>query len=105
MAPVVHRIAEHIGHCLGELLEFFAVGRLARAVFFLHAVAAHETPLVVVAAEPDLGDVFPVFVFGNLLRVEVAVEVDKGKLFGEFVVELARKFVIQKKIVRNEFFH
>ena len=105
VAPVVHGVAEHVGHCLGEFLEFFPVGRVARAVFFLRAVAAHETPFVVVAAQPHLGDVVPVFVFGNLLGVEMAVEVDKGKPLGEFVVQFARILVLQKKIVRNKFFH
>ena len=105
MAPVVHRVAEHPRHGLRELLEFLPVGGVAGAEALVHAVGAHGAPLVVVGAEPRLGDVVPFFVLPDFPGVEMAVKVYQRKLLRIAVVKLAREIVFEEKIVVNKFFH
>ena len=102
---MIHRVAQHLRHCFGECLKFFPVGSVACDEFFVDAVRAHHAPFVMVAAEPNLGDVLPTFVLANLGGVEVAVEVDKRLLFGVFVIQFPSEFRIEKKVVVYEFFH
>ena len=50
MAPMVHGVSDGTRQSLGKFLEFLPVRRVARNVLFLHAVGAHHTPFVMVAA-------------------------------------------------------
>ena len=106
MRPMVNRIAQKAGHSLGKLVEFFLVGSFgARAEFFLDAVGAHCAPLVVVAAEPNLGDIVPLLVVQNFVGRKVAVEIDNGGALGKLIEKGAGGFGFKKEIVVNKFFH
>ena len=85
--PVVERVAESIGNGLGPFLELLPVGGvIARAIYFGNAVAAHCTPFVMVAHQPDLGNGFKTFVLCHHLRAEVTMVVDNRHLGRMLVV-------------------
>ena len=50
--PVMHRVAQGLGHGLGPGLEFFTRRRITCDQSLCNAVGAHQSPLVVVAAQP-----------------------------------------------------
>ena len=78
MAPVVKGIANQLRHGLSPGLEFLTVSAVAGYIFFINTVGAHLTPLIMVAAQPYLGDVFELAVLVNLLGINVAVVVYDG---------------------------
>ena len=102
MRPVVQRIANCLADNLRPLAELLVVARAAGDVVFIHARAAHQAPLVVVAAQPDLRDVLEALVFPNFLGADVAVVVDDGAGRGIVVVELARRLGVQQEILIHE---
>lgn len=75
MRPVHHRIADRVFERFGEFLKFFAVGRIAGDVRLVDAVGAHKTPFVVVATQPDLGNVFKLAVFRDFFWRKMAMVV------------------------------
>lgn len=66
--------------------------------FFLDAVGADLAPFIMVAAEPDLGDIVKFAVFIDFLRVDVAVVVDDRHLLRIFVVQPSRGLRGKQKI-------
>ena len=102
MRPVVQRIADCLADNLRPLAELLVVARAAGNVVFIHARAAHQAPLVVVTAQPNLGDVLEALVFPNFLGADVAVVVDDGAGRGIVVVELARRLGVQQEILIHE---
>ena len=106
MSPVVEGIAEAVGECLSPLFELFPVGSvLACAEPFCHPIAAHGSPFVVVAAQPDLGDGFKTLVFSHLLRNQVAVIVNDRHLGRMFVIQLLCRFALQQEVLVHKRFH
>ena len=67
MAPVVEGIAEEVGHGGGEFFEFFPIRSVSGAVSLMDAVGTHGSPFVMISIEPNLGDILPSDVLGDLL--------------------------------------
>ena len=65
-------------------------------------VSAHRAPFVMVAAEPELGDVAEFVVVRNHLGDQMAVVVDDGELFSAFVVKLPGGIALEHEIVVDE---
>ena len=105
MAPMVHGVSDGTRQSLGKFLEFLPVRRIARNVLFLHAVGAHHTPFVMVAAQPHLGDVLKPAVLEDLPRADVAVIVDDGHIRRIFMIELLRRGSGKQKILVHKGFH
>lgn len=105
MAPMVHGVSDSTRQSLGKFLEFLPVRRVARNVLFLHAVGAHHTPFVMVAAQPHLGDVLKPAVLEDLPRADVAVIVDDGHIRRIFMIELLRRGSGKQKILVHKGFH
>ena len=84
---MVQGVAHRPGKGFGKGLELFPVGAVAGDVSFVHAVPADHPPLVVVAAQPHLGDVVEAFVFSDLPGVDVTVVVHNGHGLGVLVVQ------------------
>ena len=58
-----------------------------------------------VAFQPDLEQVFELPVFRDVLRRNVAVIIKDRFRLGELVIQPARRFVAEQKIVVDEGFH
>lgn len=97
--PVVHGIAQGLRHGLGPGLEFLAWGRIASNEALGDAVGAEEPPFVVIAAEPEFGDILPAMVVGNFCWREVAVVVVDRCILGDLMVEAAGGVAVEKKVV------
>ena len=85
--PVMHRVAQGLWDCLGPGLEFFPWRGIACDQSLCDAVGTHQSPLVVVATQPELGDVLPSMVLCNFLRREMAVVIINRLVFGDFMKE------------------
>ena len=75
MRPVIKRIADALGNGFRPLEEFFLIRRIAGYIAFFHAAGPHGPPFVMVAAEPDFGDVAIFLIAGNFGRVQMAMEI------------------------------
>ena len=56
-----------------------------------------------VAIEPNLGDILPSGVLGNLLWLQVAVVVNNGHILGVVLIELLGWRAVEKEIFADEF--
>ena len=99
LRPVVKRISESRTERFAICDEFIVIARAARYQFFRYAVIAHQPPFVVIAAEPDFGDIVKPFVFQNLLFRKVAMIVENRHIFRVSFVKFYRRFVFKKKII------
>ena len=81
MAPVIQGIANGLSQTLGPLEKLLLVGGCAGDIVFVHATGAQKAPFVMVAPQPDLGDVFKPAVLIDFLRIDVAVIVDDRHIF------------------------
>ena len=103
--PVVQGVADALADHLGPLAELLIVAGVAGDVLLLHAGAAHQAPLVVVAAQPHLGDVLIAQVVPDLLGADMAVVVDDGALGGILMIEHAGSFRVEQEVLVHEFLH
>ena len=100
VAPVVQRVADGLSKHLGPLHELLLVaGLVAGDVLLRDARGAHQAPLVVVAAQPHLGDVVVAAVLPDLPGVDVAVVVDDGAVRRRLVKQLFGRFGVQQEIL------
>ncbi len=97
MTPVVEGIAQQIGHDAREGVEFLPIGRVSGTEALRNAVGAHLAPLVVVAVEPNLRDVLPSGVRGDLGRRQVGVEIDDRQRGRMVEVETGRFFALEQE--------
>ena len=106
VAPLVDGVADAALEGLRPLLELLARRGVAGDEALVDAVGAHEAPLVVVAAEPDLGDRGEALVLVDLLRGDVAVVVDDRHALRVVMEEpLARGRGEQEVLIVHEVLH
>jgi len=87
MGPVEQGIAQRVRDGVGPGEKLLFRIAVAGDQFFGHAVGTHGAPLVMVGAEPEIGDGLPALVVGDFLRRQVAVVVDDRQSGGNLVVE------------------
>ena len=103
MAPMVQRVSNGHLQSLRPLLEFLPVRGIPGDAGLVHAVGAHQPPLVVVTAQPHLGDVFKVPVLGDLLGVQVTVIVQNRHFLRHTIEPLGGGSGQQKNVVEKRF--
>ena len=103
--PVVQRIAQRIGHGVGPHLEFLPVGCITRAIPFRDAIRPHGSPLVMVAAQPDLGKTREFLVLGDRVGRQMAMVVNDGLQRRVFMVQTLGRAGFQQEIVIEEWLH
>ena len=85
---MIQRIAKRIRDRAGPRLELFEGGGVAGAIALVDSVGAHGPPLVVVAFEPDLGQVMELPVVRYVARRKMTVIVENGLVLGVGVIEM-----------------
>ena len=95
---MVHGVTDGTGQSLCKFLEFLPGRGIAGDIIFIHAVGAHDPPLIVVTAQPDLGDVGKTPVFLHLLGADVAMIVHNGAIGSIFMIKFLCGFGGQQKI-------
>ena len=96
--PVVHGVAKGVGNGFRKCLELVPWAGVPGDALFVDAVCAEEAPLVVVVAEPEVGNVFPSVIGGDLFGWKVVVVVDNGLVCRDLVVKAACGFRIEEEI-------
>ncbi len=93
MGPGIQRIAQHFGHRTGPCLEFFKrVGRSGDELF-ADAGPAHGAPFVMVATQPNLGQVGINAVVGDFFGRQMIVVINDRQRRGDLVVEVGGSVV------------
>ena len=106
MCPVIQRIADSPWQCFRKFLEFLTRrGLLARDIFFLHTIGTDHAPLIVVAAEPYLGNIPEAVIFCDLPWTDMAMIVDDRHLCCMLMIEFLRGFRLQQEILIHKLFH
>ena len=86
-------------------VKFLAIGGVAGTQTLGYAVGAHRAPLVVIAFQPDVIQIFEAIILGNLLRRQVAVIVENRLVFRVIVVQAAGKLSIKQEIFGHKRCH
>ena len=105
VGPMVERVAHQGRHRPGPGQEGAVVRLVAGDVLFGHAVGPHGAPLVVVAAQPGVGEGLEAGVARHLRRGQVAVVVDDRHVGRVLVEQPARAFVRQQEVGVHEWLH
>ena len=106
VAPLKDGVANAATQGLGPLLELLASRGIASDKTLVDAVGAHQAPLVVVAAQPNLGDVLETLVLPDLLGRNVAMVVNDGHALGKVVEQFLAGLGAQQEIlIVHEVFH
>ena len=100
--PVVKRITHQLRNDAAEGEELVVVGGGAGDEVLINAGCAHGPPLVVIAAEPDFGEVAELFVRRDLIGREMAVVVVDRLCLCDVVVEAARGLGSEQEVVVEE---
>ena len=88
--PVVHGIAESVGHSFGESLELLAWTGVSGNALLADAVRAQEPPLVMVMAKPQIGDIVPTLIICDLFWRKVVVIINDGLMRSDLMVKPSR---------------
>ena len=106
VAPLKDGVANAATQSLGPLLELLTSRGIAGNEALVNAVCTHQAPLVVVTAQPNLGDVLKTLVVPDLLGRNVAVVVDDRHALGKVVEQLLAGLGAQQEIlIVHEVFH
>ena len=105
MRPVEHRVADAVFEARGKGQPLVMPARVAADELLVHAVGEHHAPLVVVAAEHQLADVFELMVFIDHARGDVAMIVINRHVFRVLVIQLFGYVIFKQKILIHKRFH
>ncbi len=105
MRPVVNRVPGCARERLGKALKLLAVGRVAGNEALRHAARAHDAPLIMVAAEHDLCDIFKARIIGDRPRAQMAMVINNGHFCRPVMIKYSGSIVFQQKIFVHECFH
>ena len=95
MGPVIQGIADQLLQSFGPFLKFLPGRGVAGDEGLFDAVGTHLPPFVVIAAQPDLGNIGKLSVLCDVLGADMAVIVQNRHGFGIVVVELSGTFRVQ----------
>jgi len=102
---VEHRVADAVFEARGKGQPLVMPARVAADELLVHAVGEHHAPLVVVAAEHQLADVFELMVFIDHARGDVAMIVINRHVFRVLVIQLFGHVIFKQKILIHKRFH
>src|SRR5215213_396049 len=102
MRPVIEGVAQSLRDRFRPSLEFFARRGVTRTKTFGHSVGPHRAPLVVIPAQPELGQIGKLVIARDLLRREMAVIVEDRLRLGVAVIQLTSLLGGEKKIFVDE---
>ena len=100
---MVERVADGAFQRSGIGEEFLKVVGIAGDVSFIDAGQTHQTPFIMVSAEPCFRDGLIVAVLCDFRRIQMAVVVNDREMFGDVMVEVLRGFALQEKVFVHEF--
>ena len=78
VGPVVQGIAQRVRYRLSPGQELVAGAGYAGDLAFSYAVGPHGPPLIVIAVQPNPGDILEFLVTGNFIRRQMAVIINDG---------------------------
>ena len=105
MAPVIQGIADSLAQALCPLAELLVIGSIPGDILFFYTAGAHETPFVMIAAQPYLGDIIKLTILSDLSGIDMAVIVQDGSSLCILMIKLFGCFCLQKKVLVHKFFH
>ena len=88
MTPVEQRISDCLFQSLCPLLKFLSVRCIPGYIILFYSVRTHLTPFVMVAPQPYLGNILKFSVFGDFLRINMAMIIQYRNLCRKIVVQL-----------------
>ena len=105
MRPMIKRITYKMRYNLRPFQELVVTRLSAGNIFLRNAERTHCTPLVMVAAEPKLRNIFRCIVFVNLLWGKMAMPIENLRFFRTPFVYFLCRFCSEQEILIHKFFH
>ena len=87
LCPVVKRIAQQVGHGRRKGIKLLAIRRRTGDQRLIDAIRAHRAPFVMVAAQPQLSEILPASVGGNVGWWQMTVVINDRQMCGVFVIQ------------------
>ena len=105
MAPVVNGVAHGSLQRGCPSPELLLIRCIAGDEALRHTTGPHQAPFVVVALQPQLGEVGKGAVFCDFLGADVAMIIHDGLLLRHTVVQLTGRLGIQQKLLVHKMLH
>ena len=86
----------------GKLYKLIVIGCIPCHILFRHSVGSEQSPLIMIAAQPDLCDILELPVLIYLLGIDMAMIINYRELFRIFMIQYLCIFVFQKKVLIHE---
>src|SRR3954465_876670 len=102
MGPVIERIAQRKGHGRCPCRKLFVRRGVTCAKALVNGICPHGTPLVMVAFQPDFGQVAKPVVLRDSGGRKVRMVIEDWFLSCIFLIKPSRRFGMQKEIFVNE---
>ena len=103
--PDVDGIAHQLGQNFGKLHVLFVVAGVTGDVLLVDAKGAHTAPLVVVAAQPHLAQIFKLLVLGDLHGLQMAMIIDDRHMLCILVVEHLAGLIGEEQLFAETIIH
>ena len=103
--PDVDGIAHQLGQNFGKLHVLFVVAGITGDVLLVDAKGAHTAPLVVVAAQPHLAQIFKLLVLGDLHGLQMAMVIDDRHMLCILVVEHLAGLIGEEQLFAETIIH
>ena len=94
MCPVEDGVSYSFSEAFCKCKELLFVGSISCDIFLFDTERSHETPFIMISAEPNLSDVVEMLIFGNLSGIDVAVIVKYGHFRSVVVIKCLSGFTL-----------
>src|SRR5260370_38392466 len=98
MGPVVEWIAEGMWNCRGPGLKFCEWIGITSAKLFGDAIGTHRAPFVMIAFEPNLGQVIELPILGNFAWRQMAMIIKNRLFLSEGVIKAFRSAILEREV-------
>ncbi len=105
MRPVENGISDSVRHNLGVLHKLLKVSLVAGDIALVNTHLAHQAPLIVIAAEPALGDVRELSVVINFLYRKMTMEIENRHILRVVFVQRYGCLIFQDKVLIHKILH
>ena len=105
MRPMENRISRRIGQRSSKCHEALFIAALTGNERFRFAVLSHQPPLVMVVAQPNLGDILRGAVLPNIFGAQVTMIIDNRHMLCVLMIQPLGRLIFKQEVFIHKCFH
>ena len=105
MRPMENRISRRIGQRSGKCHKTLFIAALTGNERFRFAVLPHQPPLVMVVAQPNLGDILRGAVLPNIFGTQVTMIIDNRHMLCVLMIQPLGRLIFKQEMFIHKCFH